>query len=71
MNPLQREAYVCKRAYELGASGLHIEPLTVLSALIYEGFPEATDVLATESLRNDLHTLCAQAWNGRVASRHT
>lgn len=65
---LQREAYICKRAYELASSGLHIEPLTVVSILVEEGFPEAVDLLKIEDIRRDLHVTCAQNWRG--ARRH-
>lgn len=65
---LKREAYICKRAYELARSGMHIEPLTVVSVLVREGYPEAADLLKIENFRRDLHVTCAQNWRG--ARRH-
>ena len=41
----KREDYIYSRAYELAATGLHLEPITIVSALIKEGYPEAAEVL--------------------------
>jgi hypothetical protein len=65
---LQREAYICKRAYELAASGFHIRPLTVVNTLVEEGFPEAADLLRIRALRDDLRTICAETWRGVTAA---
>lgn len=64
MIELTCEAYICKRAYELARTGYHIEPITVVSFLVGEGYPEAADLLGIEELRRDLHIVCAQNWKG-------
>lgn len=69
MISLRREAYICKRAYELASSGMHIEPITVISALVKEGYPEAADILKSDDIRGDLHVICAQSWKGAQPSR--
>jgi hypothetical protein len=70
VNELQKEAYICKRAYELAGSGAHIEPITVISTLIREGFPEAEEILGDERVRDDLHLVCAQSWGGATHAAH-
>jgi hypothetical protein len=40
-----RTDYICSQAYELAASGLHLEPITIVSTLINQGYPEAAKVL--------------------------
>jgi hypothetical protein len=60
----QRENHVYKRAYELAASGLHISPITVVSALVKEGYPEAADLLNSDIVRADLRQVCARHWRG-------
>jgi hypothetical protein len=65
---LQREAYICKRAYELAASGYHIKPLTVVAALVREGYPDAPELLRIRPLREDLRKLCAASWRGVAAA---
>ena len=60
----KRSDYIYSRAYELAASGHHLEPLTIISALIHEGLPEAADILDSPLIRNDLREVCARTWPG-------
>ncbi len=41
-----RVHYIYSRAYELAASGHHLEPITIISTLINEGYAEAEQLLA-------------------------
>jgi hypothetical protein len=65
----KREDYIYSRAYELAATGLHLEPITIIAALIREGYPEASDVLASKLVRNDLRRVCARNWPGVAAEK--
>ena len=60
----KRSEYIYGRAYELAASGHHLEPLTIISALINEGFPEAAEILDSPLIRNDLREVCVRNWPG-------
>ena len=60
----QRSEYIYRRAYELAASGLHLEPITIISALIGEGYPEAAEILDGALVRDDLRQLCVRHWPG-------
>ena len=60
----KRSDYIYSRAYELAASGHHLEPLTIISALIHEGLPEAAEILDSPLIRNDLREVCARNWPG-------
>ncbi|WP_353644173.1 hypothetical protein [Mesorhizobium sp. WSM2239] len=60
----EREDYIYSRAYELAASGLHLEPITIIAALIKEGYPEAVEILESPLVRNDLRRVCARNWPG-------
>ena len=65
----KREDYIYSRAYELAATGLHLEPITIIAALVREGYPEASDVLASKLVRNDLRRVCARNWPGVDAEK--
>jgi hypothetical protein len=65
----KREDYIYSRAYELAATGLHLEPITIVSALIKEGYPEAAEVLDNPLVRNDLRRVCARNWPGVAAEK--
>jgi hypothetical protein len=60
----KREDYIYSRAYELAATGLHLEPITIIAALIREGYPEAAELLDSPLVRNDLRQVCARNWPG-------
>lgn len=60
----KRNEYVNRRAYELAASGTHISAITIVSALVNEGYPEAADILNTDLIRADLQSVCARHWKG-------
>jgi hypothetical protein len=60
----KREDYIYSRAYELAATGLHLEPITIIAALIREGYPEAAEILDSPLVRNDLRQVCARNWPG-------
>jgi hypothetical protein len=60
----KREDYIFSRAYELAATGLHLEPITIIAALIKEGYPEAAELLDSPLIRNDLRQVCARNWPG-------
>lgn len=60
----RRQEQITKRAYELAASGVHISPITVVTALVEQGFPEAADILNNDLLRTDLRQVCAVSWKG-------
>ena len=60
----KREDYIYSRAYELAATGLHLEPITIIAALIKEGYPEAAELLDSPLIRNDLRQVCARNWPG-------
>ena len=59
-----RKEYIYSRAYELAASGHHLEPVTIVSTLITDGFPEAAELLDSPLLRNDLRQVCLRNWPG-------
>jgi hypothetical protein len=65
----KREDYIYSRAYELAATGLHLEPITIISALIKEGYPEAAEILDNPLVRNDLRRVCARNWPGVAAEK--
>lgn len=60
----KREELIYQRAYELAMSGFHINSITVVTALVQEGFPEAADLLNSEIARADLRDVCARHWRG-------
>jgi hypothetical protein len=62
----KREDYIYSRAYELAATGLHLEPITIIAALIKEGYPEAAELLDSPLIRNDLRQVCARNWRARI-----
>jgi hypothetical protein len=62
-----RDELIYRRAYELAASGFHINSITVVTALMQEGFSEAADLLNTELIRADIREVCSRHWRG-VAS---
>ena len=59
-----RHEYINARAYELAASGQHIDCITIVSALVAEGYPEASEILNSDLIRSDLRRVCAQHWQG-------
>jgi lambda repressor-like predicted transcriptional regulator len=65
----KREDYIYSRAYELAATGLHLEPITIIAALIKEGYPEAAELLDSPLIRNDLRQVCARNWPGADPER--
>ncbi len=46
----------------MAATGLHIEPITIISELIAEGYPEAVEVLEDPLIRNDLREVRSRHW---------
>lgn len=58
------EELIYQRAYELAMSGFHINSITVVTALVQEGFPEAAELLNSELARSDLRDVCARHWRG-------
>jgi hypothetical protein len=52
------------RAFDLATSGKHISPLTIISQLVAEGYPEAEHLLSTELIFKDLRRLCLEHWRG-------
>lgn len=60
----KRNEYVNRRAYELAMNGTHISAITIVSALVNEGYPEAADLLNTDLIRADLQNVCARHWKG-------
>lgn len=60
----KRVDYIYSRAYQLAATGLHLEPITIIAALIKEGYPEAAKILDNPLVRNDLRQVCARNWPG-------
>lgn len=60
----QRQDHIYKRAYELAASGVHINPITIVSSLVNEGYPEAADLLNSDLVRSDLRDVCTRRWKG-------
>jgi hypothetical protein len=62
MNRQQREEYICQRAYELAETGQHIDCITIVTALVAEGFAEAPEVLNSDLIRADLRQVCAKHW---------
>lgn len=63
-----RQDYIYKRAYELAASGFHINSITVVTALVQEGYPEAAELLNSRLSRSDLRDVCARHWQGVTPS---
>jgi hypothetical protein len=63
VNREQREEYICHRAYQLAETGLHIDCITIVSALIEEGFHDAPEVLNSNLIRADLRQVCAKYWH--------
>lgn len=57
-----REEYVYRRAFDLAAGGEHISAITIVSALVDEGYPESSDLLSTVLIRADLNGACAKNW---------
>lgn len=60
----KRSEYVSQRAYELAMSGTHISAITIVSALVNEGYPEAADILNADLIRADLQSVCVRYWKG-------
>jgi hypothetical protein len=60
----ERTNRIYSRAYELAASGLHLEPITIISALIREGYPKAAEILGNPLVRDDLRQVCIRNWPG-------
>jgi hypothetical protein len=58
----KRADYIYSRAYELAASGLHLEPITIIAALVNEGYAEAAEILDSPLIRNDLQQVCNCNW---------
>lgn len=67
MRRRQRQEYVHQRAYELAATGLHIEPITIISEIVREGYPEAASLLDNDVVRQDLRSVCARHWVGNYS----
>jgi hypothetical protein len=59
-----REEQIYHRAYDLAASGRYIEPITIISVLIAEGYADAAEVLDGLTIRNDLRQVCSLHWHG-------
>lgn len=59
---LNRDGKILIRALELAESGHHIDCLTIESALVHEGYHEASELLKNESLRRGLRTMCQKHW---------
>ena len=55
-----------RRAYELAATGLHLEPITIVATLIRGGYPEADKILDNPLIRADLRLVCSRNWPGNV-----
>lgn len=64
MGQTKRIEYINQRAYDLAASGFHINPITVITALVQEGYPEAAELLNSAIIRADLRRVCVQHWRG-------
>lgn len=60
----KRTEYIYSRAYELAASGHHLEPITIISTIINEGYPEAEQILDSPLIRDDLRAVCVRNWPG-------
>lgn len=60
----RRESHINARAFDLATSGMHISPLTIVSQLVAEGYPEAAHILSTKLIRDDLRRLCLEHWKG-------
>jgi hypothetical protein len=58
-----RENQIYTRAYELAASGQHIDVITIVSALVQEGYDEAPDLLQGDIIRSDLRAVCRLHWH--------
>jgi hypothetical protein len=65
MKQEEKKALVVRRAYELAASGEHIDYLTIEDQLAREGYPEARDWLDREGLRRTLKEMCDRSRKGR------
>ena len=59
------------RAYELAASGQHIDCITIVATLTSDGFMEAADALANEELRSELRKICQQLWRHDRSNQET
>jgi hypothetical protein len=57
---------IYRRAYELAATGLHLEPITIVATLIREGYAEADKILDNPLIRADLRLVCSRNWPGNV-----
>lgn len=62
MHSETREEYINRKAYSLAASGAHIDCITIVSALVDEGYPEAREFLDSDLIRSDLRRICRQHW---------
>jgi len=51
-----------RRARELAVSGVHINTLSIVPALVAEGYWNADEVLTEPLVRADLNAICAQHW---------
>jgi hypothetical protein len=60
----ERAGYISSCAYQMAASGHHLEPITIISAFINEGYPEAEQMLDKPLIRDDLRAVCARNWPG-------
>lgn len=58
---LRRQQSMERRAYELAASGNHIDYLTIEPVLLSEGHVDAQEWLSRDSVRGDLKALCDMA----------
>jgi hypothetical protein len=63
MHSRGREEQIYHRAYDLAASGRYIEPITIISVLIAQGYAEAAEVLDGLTIRNDLRQVCFLHWH--------
>ena len=50
-----RQEFVYRRAFELARSGVHISAITIASALVKDGYPEAETILSGDPVRADLN----------------
>jgi hypothetical protein len=60
----ERADDIYARAYVLASSGRHLDPRTIISALIEEGYPEAAELLESLLIHNDLRQVCRRHWPG-------
>lgn len=61
VNKEQRQTYISRRARELAESGNHVDYISIESALVREGYPEARTWLDSPSLRDELKQICDRA----------